>query len=90
MCSYPFPNNSLPHRQGTVFSSERERLEKAGWEKRFVTDATRVGEMEELFMEMGFEVMAVPYESSESGGCDVCVTGNPDGFRVIYTRKKKE
>jgi hypothetical protein len=68
-------------------SGGRSDLEAAGWEKRFVTDRSRVEEFVSLYTEMSFEVMAIPYVPEEHGECDACMEADPGRLRVIFTRK---
>jgi hypothetical protein len=67
-------------------SDKIDVLQKSGWERRFVTDLARVEEWVKLYTEMGFEARVVPYESDNTRECDVCVAGDADNMRVIYTR----
>ncbi len=67
-------------------SQEKDEPLEQGWEKRFVTDLSRVEEWVQLYEEMDFEVKAVPYVPVP-GECDECVMGDPVNTMVIYTRK---
>ncbi len=63
-----------------------ERL-AAGWERRFVTDATRAAEAVALYQAMGYEVVADPVRPDELGDdCDACALATL--FRTIYTRPR--
>lgn len=64
--------------------------EAAGWQRRFVTDATRSVEMLELYRELGYEVCADPVKPQEllddCQGCRIVVESQ---FVTIYTRDKR-
>lgn len=60
----------------------------AGWERRFITDATRLEEVVSLYEEAGFEVCADPIRREEfPDGCDDCQLLALMQFRTIYTRR---
>ncbi len=63
----------------------------AGWQRRFITDATRCKEMSELYRELGYEVCADPVKPQEllddCQGCRVVVESQ---FVTIYTRDKRQ
>jgi hypothetical protein len=63
----------------------------AGWQRRFITDATRSVEMLELYRELGYEVCADPVKREEllddCQGCRVVVESQ---FVTIYTRDKRQ
>ena len=72
-----------------------EELLKAGWERRFLAGEPRLSEMVELYRSIGFEVLVEPLptkeEMAEEGGCSdrgctACLDGDPDRYRIIYTR----
>ena len=65
-------------------------LREAGWERRFVTDLSRVEEWVKLYTETGFGVKVTAYEADEALRCDVCVSADSSRMRVIYTRKTHE
>jgi hypothetical protein len=60
-----------------------------GWEPRFVVEARRVPEYEELYGSLGYEVLADPVGrgqvSEECGDCRIVILLD---FRVIYTRRR--
>jgi hypothetical protein len=62
----------------------------AGWQRRFITDATRSAEILELYRELGYEVCADPVKAQEllddCQGCRVVVESQ---FVTIYTRRKE-
>lgn len=63
----------------------------AGWQRRFITDATRSEEMLGLYRELGYEVCADPVKPEEllddCQGCRVVVESQ---FVTIYTRDKRQ
>ena len=68
-------------------SQEKDWLVEQGWEKRFITDLSRVEEWVQLYEEMGFEVKVFPYVPGPCE-CGECVTGDPANIRIICTRKR--
>ncbi len=61
----------------------------AGWERRFVTDATRAHEAMDLYEELGYEVCADPVQAeSLEDECRDCWLVTQLRFVTIYTRKK--
>lgn len=62
----------------------------AGWERRFITDATRSAEMLELYRELGYEVCADPVRPEELlDDCQGCAVVAESQFVTIYTRDKR-
>jgi len=62
----------------------------AGWERRFVADASRVEEMTNLYRKLGFEVVADPIlPQLFEGDCEDCQLLVYLQFRMIYTRKRQ-
>jgi hypothetical protein len=60
----------------------------AGWERRFIADATRTPEVVTLYESLGFEVAADPIRRDDlPDGCDDCQLAQLLGFRTVYTRK---
>lgn len=63
-----------------------ERL-AAGWERRFVTDATRAVEAVALYTAMGYDAVADPVRAEDlDDDCDACALATL--FRTIYTRRR--
>jgi len=61
-----------------------------GWERRFITDATRLEEVVALYEAAGFEVCADPIRREEFGDdCDDCQLLALLQFRTIYTRPRR-
>ena len=67
--------------------TRQEELEKEGWLKRFTTDEPRLSEAIEEYIEIGFEVLLEPVDSS-SEECTTCITAFTDRYKTIYTRPK--
>jgi hypothetical protein len=64
-------------------------LVAAGWERRFVTDASRLEEVVALYQQLGYEVRAEPVRDAELGEpCDGCEVANLLRFRTVYTRRR--
>jgi hypothetical protein len=61
----------------------------AGWERRFIYDEPRLSEAVELYRELGFEVTLLPV-APDDGRCTECMLQEPDRYRVIYTRARKD
>lgn len=60
-----------------------------GWERRFITDATRLKEVVALYEGAGFEVAADPIRREDfPDGCDDCQLLALLQFRTIYTRRE--
>jgi len=61
-----------------------------GWERRFITDATRLDEVVALYEGAGFEVAADPLRREDfPDGCDDCQLLALARFRTIYTRRRR-
>jgi len=61
-----------------------------GWERRFITDAERLGEVVALYEEAGFEVAADPLRPADfPDGCDDCRLLGLSRFRTVYTRRRR-
>jgi hypothetical protein len=59
-----------------------------GWERRFITDGTRLDEVVALYEAAGFEVCADPIRREEfPEDCDDCQLLALLRFRTIYTRR---
>ncbi len=62
--------------------------ELAGWTRMTTIDEPRLGEMVELYRELGYEVLLRPVSREELGdGCLECYLAQPDRFRTIYVRR---
>lgn len=64
-----------------------------GWERRFVADPARAGEVADVYRRAGFEVMSLPARPDDLAqgqrldGCESCWLATASGFQVIYTRR---
>lgn len=67
----------------------KQPLEAEGWVRRFVADAERAREVEDLYSKLGYDVQSVPVEPGEfQGDCLGCQAVAYFRFRTIYTRLK--
>jgi hypothetical protein len=73
-----------------------KKLSAAGWERRCVLSAPRLGEAVEMYEELGFEVLLVPFlEAWAAGGdeetCTSCLGADEDParFQLVYTRPRQ-
>jgi hypothetical protein len=72
-------------------TNREARVDLSGWTRRTTIDEPRLGEIVELYEELGFEVMLRPVSTEELGEeCSECLLNEPDRFRTIYTRPRKE
>jgi hypothetical protein len=59
----------------------------AGWERRFLADATRAEEAVALYTAMGYDAVANPVVPEDlDEGCDTCALATL--FRTVYTRRR--
>jgi hypothetical protein len=72
---------------GSNCSYEDEALIKEGWERRFIADERMAKDSETTYLELGYEVKRVPFDSGSMSddcqGCEIVVKK----FCVLYTRK---
>jgi hypothetical protein len=60
----------------------------AGWERRFLADASRVAEAVALYEALGYETCADPIRREDlTGECDDCQMVMLLHYRMIYTRR---
>jgi len=64
-----------------------EQLLAQGWQRGFVADEPRLGEAVETYIELGFEVVLLPY-TGEGPECSECLAREPDRCKVIYIRRR--
>ncbi len=58
-----------------------------GWEARFIGSEPRLGEVAEMYREIGFEVLIRPFDTGNCDGCCTTCFGDPaDETKVVYTR----
>ncbi len=69
-------------------SYENESLLKEGWERKFIADERMARESEAMYLELGYEVKRVPFDTTtmpdNCQGCEIVVKK----FCVLYTRKQ--
>lgn len=59
-----------------------------GWEQRTVTDPTRVGDLEELYRELGFETKLVGMDPTSFGeACNTCAITACTTYVALFTRR---
>lgn len=59
-----------------------------GWEQRTVTDPTRIGDLEELYRELGFETRVVGMDpTSFSDACNSCAITACTTYLALFTRR---
>lgn len=64
-------------------------LAEAGWQQRTVTDATRIGELEDLYVSLGFETMTTGLDPESFGeACNDCAVSACPTYIALFTRKK--
>jgi hypothetical protein len=71
--------------------SNGTRLREQGWTRRFSALGRRLNEAEELYRQLGFEVLLEPADLYEehipgAGGCETCIVTTL--ARTIYTRPR--
>ena len=64
----------------------------ADWERRSIIDNDRVSEQVEMYESIGFEVIVkdVDPEQLPEEYCKECFIANPEKYKILYTRKKKD
>jgi len=70
-------------------SRERE-LARQGWKRQTTYDEPRLGEVVQMYAELGFEVRLEPFEPEDETECSVCMQQMPERFKTIYTREKRD
>jgi hypothetical protein len=95
----PLPGDVVRRLSGVVQGEAHRMLSEAqlapdparvasGWERRFITDRTRLDEVVALYEAAGFEVCADPIRREElPDDCDDCQLLGLMRFRTIYTRR---
>jgi hypothetical protein len=71
---------------GPVRRARDEELARSGWTHRFTGGPPRLEEIQQLYEQLGMEVLLdslLPEELPD--GCDVCTLAT-NWFKVIYTR----
>jgi hypothetical protein len=84
----------------SVTDQALEKLEKKGWERKFIACEPRLSEAVDMYRKAGFEVHLEPlteaYEcetclppQEETGRpCRICYEGLEDQYKIIFTRPK--
>lgn len=83
----------VQHEAHRILSEEQLQgdpdLLAAGWQRRFIADSQRAKEAEQLYRDLGFEVLAEPVSPAEiKDDCADCQLVMALQFRTIYTRKR--
>lgn len=61
-----------------------------GWERRTVTDPHRIGELEDLYRELGFETMTTSLDpESFVEACNTCAESACSTYVALFTRKRE-
>jgi putative NIF3 family GTP cyclohydrolase 1 type 2 len=63
-------------------------LEKEGWERRSILDEPRLGEVVQMYEEMGLEVLVTDIEAELGNGCKSCVGDQYGKLKVVFTRNR--
>jgi hypothetical protein len=64
-------------------------LAAAGWDRRTVTDPTRIGELEDLYSSLGFETCTTEMDPSSFGdACNTCAVTACSTYLALFTRKQ--
>ncbi|MDK1019853.1 MAG: hypothetical protein QGD89_10695 [Actinomycetota bacterium] len=59
-----------------------------GWAQRTVTDPARIGELEDLYVSLGFETMTTGLDPSSFGeACTTCAVSACATYVALFTRK---
>ncbi len=63
-------------------------LNAEGWEQRTVTDAARIGELEEMYTNLGFETTTTELDPASFGeACTSCAETACTSYKALFTRK---
>lgn len=65
---------------------KKEELEKQGWIRQTTYDEPRLGELVEMYEEMGYEVRLEPFDAHDEPECSECMK-IPGVYKTIYIRK---
>lgn len=61
-----------------------------GWEQRTVTDPGRIGELEELYVSLGFETVTKGLDPASFGeACNTCAVEACSTYVALFTRKQQ-
>jgi hypothetical protein len=68
----------------------KEKLIRNGWEFRGVFSEPRLSEFCELYRELGFEVLVLPYEGNEDSECKLCYDFKEGlEYKLVLTKKQE-
>jgi len=68
---------------------QEPQLMAEGWERRTVTDPTRIGELEELYSSLGFETCTTEMDPDSFGdACNTCAVTACSTYLALFTRKE--
>jgi hypothetical protein len=71
---------------GPIRQARDEELARAGWTRRFMGAPPRLKEVQQLYEQLGMDVLLDPVLAEElAEGCDDCTLAT-NWFKVIYTR----
>ena len=71
---------------GPIRQARDEELARSGWTHRFTGAPPRLNEVQQLYEQLGMEVLLDPVSPEElPEGCDECTLAT-NWFKVIYTR----
>jgi hypothetical protein len=68
--------------------SREQELINDGWTKQSTHDEPRLSDIEEMYEEIGLEVLLEPFNPSKEPGCTDCMRASADKYKTIYTRLK--
>lgn len=66
----------------------REDLEAQGWLRQTTYDEPRLGELVDMYEELGYEVRLEPFEPDDEPECSECMKLQRDLYKTIYIRKR--
>lgn len=70
---------------------KEEDLIKDGWEKIGIYNEPRLSEICELYRELGFDVLVIPYEGKFNHECGVCYdTDEKLEFKIVFPKRVKK
>lgn len=64
-------------------------LEAEGWQRRTVTDGTRIEELEQTYRDLGFEIRVTTLDPQSFGeACTTCSTSACRSYLALFTRRR--
>ena len=64
-------------------------LEKEEWQRRSILDEPRLGEVVNMYENMGLEALVTDFNPEHADKCKTCLECQPRKFKVVYTRPRK-